>query len=59
MKEVGIDITGPAIDGNNQKTKKIRWTEMRAVQLDKEATFMLYKYHFQVPLQAVDIGQEK
>ena len=29
LKEIGRDITGPTIDGNNRKTKKIRWTKIR------------------------------
>ena len=48
MKEVGRDITGTKIDDNNGKIiKKInRWTEIRAVHLDKEAPFtMLCKYN--------------
>ena len=46
MKKVGGDITGAAIDDNNRKTKKIRWREIRAMHLDKEAPFtLLYKYN--------------
>ena len=59
-KEVGGDITGTAIDDNNRKTKKIKWAEIRAMYLDKEAPFtILYKYNLQLPWQAVDIAQEK
>ena len=59
-KDFSGHTTGTTIDGNNRKTKKTRWTEIRAAHLDKKVPFtMLYKYNFQVPWQAVDIGQEK
>ena len=38
-KEVGGDITGTTIDDNNRKTKKIRWTEIRAVHLDRGSIY--------------------
>ena len=34
-KDFSGDTTGTTIDGNNRKTKKTRWTEIRAAHLDK------------------------
>ena len=40
-----------------RKTKKVNWTEIRAVHFDRAFPFtMLYKYNLDVPWQAVDIG---
>ena len=43
-----------------RKTKKVNWTEIRVVHLDRAFLLtMLYKYNLDVSWQTVDIGQEK